>query len=174
MPTAATPRINFPCHPKSVTCCTANASINNAGILPREEARTKSNAGTTPTAAAKVTKPEGTKGSRRKEKIRRKASLPFACTSRCALGNRCNCLSAPFLNPFRYNQKETAAPKASPRKEIKVPGQNPKNRILAAVINTLGNMPITAIATFTNRLMNKAAPGLAAKSWSRSSFTPAS
>ena len=61
-----------------------------------------------------------------------------------------------FLKPLRYNIKAMSAPIASPANEINVPCQKPKNKILAAVRNTLGNMPATAMMILKSKLNNKA------------------
>ena len=131
--------------PACVTPYTEAPSNNNAGILPTELAITKTSKETLPIADANVTSPEGTKGNNRNEKIKPKALPPSARTSFCRRGNFCSCVDAFFLNPFRYNKKETTAPNASPKKEMRMPSQKPKNKMLAAVIKTLGRTPITAI-----------------------------
>lgn len=123
-----------------------------------------------PIAAAKVTSPEGTNGSKRSETTKKKAFLPLAFTSCCTLGKRSNLFWDVFLNPFRYNQKATAAPAASPAKEMSVPFQKPKNKILAAVINTLGTRPNTATAMLNSKLIIIASCGYCSKRCKTVSF----
>lgn len=45
------------------------------------------------------------------------------------------------------------APMASPKKEMSKPFQNPKNKILAAVIKKLGRMPESAMSMLISRLI---------------------
>ena len=48
------------------------------------------------------------------------------------------------------------APNVSPKKEISVPFQKPKNKILAPVINTLGTTPNIATTILMIKLESKA------------------
>src|SRR5688572_17424042 len=115
--------MTLPCHPNLVTSFTEYASINIAGSLPNELATKNMLVDTLPTAAAKLTSPEGTKGSNRKERIRWKACLSSALINLCAVGYFCKLTCVDCLNPLRYKRKAIRAPMASPINEINVPFQ---------------------------------------------------
>jgi hypothetical protein len=159
IPNATAAKIIFPSQPNFVTSYTDTASISNAGNLPNELAAKKTAKETFPTAAAKVIKPEGTNGINLREKTREKAFLLSASTNCFTLGYWYSLFAAILLNPFRYNKNEMAAPMASPKKEISVPFQKPKKSRLAAVIKTLGNMPMIAIMILKQMLMITASWG---------------
>lgn len=118
---------------------------------------------TLPTAAAKVIKPDGTKGISLKEKMRKKACLFSAFISRFNAGYLCRLFWAIFLKPFLYNKNAMPAPIASPRNEIIVPLIKPKKRMLAAVINTLGTRPRTAMSILIQILIITASWGYSLK-----------
>lgn len=57
-----------------------------------------------------------------------------------------------------------AAPRASPMKEMSAPFTKPKNKMLAAVTNTLGTKPSTATKMLMQMLINTDSFGYSLKS----------
>lgn len=149
-------KINFPIHVNVITLYTENPSINNAGILPSELEKEKDNKEISPIAPNNVTMPEGIKGSSRNEKIEKNAFFPFKFITFFAFGYVASFCIDIFLKPLRYKIKVIIAPNVSPKKEIKIPCQNPKKIMFAPVIKKEGMIPRILIRIFSNRLIRNA------------------